>query len=529
MTSSRLLAITISRFKSIYEATRVEFGLMTVFLGKNNSGKSTITQALLLLKQTLELSRVETTLHLDGYVSTNSLREIISGWPDGDERIEGPTFSLEWSSWVDVNSALEISGSPDISTLADRAEIPWITSALSGRVQIFTRIDLGYSDIRGKVSLDYVELRSSLTNDLSNQATLSAAVKLTKGEDGKYECRWNGQVAKKMEVSFHHFIPSLSIDRRNVGPRDRQRSFANAFNILFAQPLDSLEGLLKGFSYLSSTRGLPPPFYPPALSGGDDLGMSGEFAPQLLYAHQADLVHYLLPNFEDINAPSQFREKPLAEAINEVLGGLGIDTPLSIHEIEKVGFRLMFGRATLSHVGRGLTYLLPIVQLGLFSDPLRFKKVTEEAMPSRATENRLCAFEEPESHLHPKVQSRLASWFVALSRAGRQVIVETHSDHLVRRLRVLIAQASPNSEIETWLSENIRIVSVNQIDGKTSIETTRIHRDGGLEIWPADFMDAAVKGEQEIYYAAMDKEEESTNHSDGAIVHEDEDEPDANH
>ncbi|WP_081077515.1 AAA family ATPase [Burkholderia cepacia] len=528
MTSSRLLAITISKFKGIYETTRVEFGQVTVFLGKNNSGKSTITQALLLLKQTLELARVETTLHLDGYVTAINLKELISGWPEGeDDRVEGPNFSLEWSSWVDVSAALEMSGSPDINTLVENASLPWIKAAQGGLVQLFTRIDLAYSDVKGKVILDRVELRSSLTENLSDDYNLEATVKIERGEDARYECRWNNHVAKKMEVSLHHFIPSLSINRRNVGPRDRQRSFANAFNILFAQPLDDLEELLKGFSYLSSTRGLPPPFYPPGSSGGDDLGVSGEFAPQLLYAHREDLVHYLLPDFEDINKQPIFRERPLSEAINEVLNGLGIDTPLSIHEIEKVGFRLMFGRATLSHVGRGLTYLLPIVQLGLFSDPKRFRKISDSESPYEKTENRLCAFEEPESHLHPKVQSRLASWFVALGRAHRQVIVETHSDHLVRRLRVLMAQSSPHSEIEEWLSDNIRIVSVDQTDGRTTIETTRIHRDGGMEIWPADFMDAAVKGEEAIYYAAMDKEDVTPAGMASEIVHEDKDEPDA--
>jgi predicted ATPase len=42
---------------------------------------------------------------------------------------------------------------------------------------------------------------------------------------------------------------------------------------------------------------------------------------------------------------------------------------------------------------------------------------------------------------HPKVQTRLAHWFVALAMARRQFLVETHSDHLVRRLRGLAARA----------------------------------------------------------------------------------------
>lgn len=524
MDSGRLRALTIERFKSIYDKTRVEFGQLTIFLGRNNSGKSTISQVLLLLKQTLELARVETVLNIDGYVSAVNLRELISGWPETPEDVDGPFFSIEWSSYVDIDKALDISGWPDLPTLMDKASLPWLAESLGTSVELYCKLDLQYCELNGKIALNRLTLTSSLNSDFDDSSSVCARVEIDRGEDGRYQCHWDGVPYKKIEVDMHHFIPSISIDRRNIGPRNRQRSLANAFNVLFSQPLDSLESMLKGFSYLSSTRGLPLSIYSPNSSGGEDIGMSGEFAAQLLYTHKEEPVHYFFPDFDDVNAPFVPKEKSLAVAINEVLEGLGIDTPLSIHEIEKVGFRLMFGKATFSHVGRGLTYLLPIVQLGLFSDPMRFKHGADILA---SAQNRLCAFEEPESHLHPKVQGRLATWFVSLARANRQVIVETHSDHMVRRLRKLLAQAKPGSDIEKWLSANIRIVSVNQVDGKTSIESGLIKKDGSVEVWPTDFMDAAVNAEQEIYYAALDKEEEASQVTDLRVEHMDKDEPDA--
>lgn len=528
MSISRLLALTIKKFKSVYEETRIEFGMLTVFVGKNNSGKSTITQTLLLLQQTITLARVETRLNLDGYVAALNLRELTSGWPDTDGGlVEGPSFSIEWSSQVDIAVALESSGSPDLGAVMSGASLPWLLHAQDKKIDIFTRLDLRFSDLKGKVVLDYIELRSSLKPDFSNDSLLEANVRIEKNSDGWFDAKWNGKHQKKMEVGIHHFIPSLSINRRNVGPRDNQRSLATAFNILFAQPLDDLEALLKGFSYLSSTRGLPPAYYAPASSTGDDMGISGEFAAQLLYSHKDDPVHYYLPDFDDINKEFDFKEKPLPDAVNEVLLGLGIETPLSIHEIEKVGFRLLFGNSTLNHVGRGLTYLLPIVQLGLFSDPKKFSYIEEGDQSYGDGLAKLCAFEEPESHLHPKVQSRLASWFVALARARRQVIVETHSDHLVRRLRILLAQAKIDSSIELWLMNNIKIVSVSQEDGRTRVEASGISRDGGMEVWPADFMDAAVDAEKSIYYSALEKDDPEMLSSDFSVIHEVEDEPNA--
>lgn len=48
--------------------------------------------------------------------------------------------------------------------------------------------------------------------------------------------------------------------------------------------------------------------------------------------------------------------------------------------------------------------------------------------------------EEPESNLHPELQSRLADLLVEVIGKGHQVLVETHSEHLVRRLQYLVAQ-----------------------------------------------------------------------------------------
>ena len=484
MPSSQLTALTLKNFKSIFETTRIEFGDLTVFVGKNNSGKSTITQALLLLKQTLE-ARVDNPLNLGGgYLTARNLRELISGWPDegGTEVIDGPVFRIEWRTFNLGNSERE---------------------------EVNTALTLDYADSGGKVLLRRVEL-----DDLDDSNPMSSKVAFVRGEDGRYECLWEGKTRKKMEVDIHHFVPNVSINRRNVGPRDGQRILAQKFEERYVRPLEELEKLLRTFSFLSSTRTLPPQIYTPSTTPIDDIGISGEFAAEILWTHKSDLVHYLLPNFDDVNASAVHKEDTLKNAVDEVLQHLGIDTRLSMDEIYKVGFRLLFGKATLAHVGRGLTYLLPIVQLGLFSDPRRFEKL-ENINPS-GTEFRLCAFEEPEAHLHPKVQSRLATWFVALARSSRQVLLETHSDHLVRRLRKMAAEANADSELEGWLSSRVRVITVSQQLGKTKIESTPITKTGALEVWPPDFMDAAANGEEEIYQAALKKDLEDS-HEEGRI------------
>lgn len=76
MSNARLTEIAVERFKSHGAETRVGLSPLTVLVGPNNGGKSTIVQALLLLQQTLHFPRVEVPLHLAGAVDANSLREL---------------------------------------------------------------------------------------------------------------------------------------------------------------------------------------------------------------------------------------------------------------------------------------------------------------------------------------------------------------------------------------------------------------------------------------------------------------------
>ncbi|SAL26106.1 recombination protein F [Caballeronia udeis] len=74
MAKAKLQSLTIENFKSYKEPTTITFGGLTVLIGRNNSGKSSAIQALLLLKQTLALAREDVSLHLGGAVEAFSLR-----------------------------------------------------------------------------------------------------------------------------------------------------------------------------------------------------------------------------------------------------------------------------------------------------------------------------------------------------------------------------------------------------------------------------------------------------------------------
>src|SRR5690242_12578421 len=126
MSYAKLSAVEIERFKSFKENTRLAFKPLTIVLGRNNCGKSTLIQSLLLLKQTLVDPRPDVMLRLEGLVDAFSLRELTFGWPAAGEPFQGPVITLQWESEVDVRAALEQAGEPEMKNLIRHAKIPWL-------------------------------------------------------------------------------------------------------------------------------------------------------------------------------------------------------------------------------------------------------------------------------------------------------------------------------------------------------------------------------------------------------------------
>jgi predicted ATPase len=508
MSKARLTAVTIERFKSFKQATRIELPWLTIILGRNNCGKSSLIQSLLLLKQTLADPRTEVMLRLDGMIDAFNLRELTHGWPAAADEVMGPEITLEWDCEVDVAAALANQPNhPNLTNLAKLAGVPWLKDQ-PGKRQLQTTMKLSTIERRGSTQITAIDLHSK---DMQNGQGATWHIDL---RNKPWTCTWNNKKTEQLSVELDHFIPILQIGKEALGPRSENRAFHNAYLVLFEQPLAALKTLLTNLNYLGSSRLPPSSLFKPATSDLSEIGVSGEFAAQLLHRRQADIVHFLPPlkiTEQGIDWPQEVKALPLGEAVNEIMRALSIAVPLKVHDIEQVGFRLMFGNASIAHVGRGLGQLLPLVELGLFADPLRFRDPTadmslQEYLRQCPTTGHII-LEEPEAHLHPKVASRLAHWLVSLAQSNRQVIVETHSDHLVRRLRGLAARAGAGSALEKWLIDNVAVISVEQDEtGQSSVSNNKLTADGGVgEVWPADFMDEATEEESAIYYAQLNK------------------------
>lgn len=118
-----------------------------------------------------------------------------------------------------------------------------------------------------------------------------------------------------------------------------------------------------------------------------------------------------------------------------------------------------------TNVGFGLTYALPIVVACLSAGP-----------------GSLILLENPEAHLHPRGQSRMAALIAAAGAAGAQLIVETHSDHVLNGLRLAVK----NRVIP---AADTAVHYFRRHGQQAEIVTPRIQDDGTLSDWPTGFFD----------------------------------------
>jgi len=160
-----------------------------------------------------------------------------------------------------------------------------------------------------------------------------------------------------------------------------------------------------------------------------------------VYAEQD--VDFIPPNSPD----SHPRKVKLHEAVKAWLVHFGLAESFRTNEEGKLGHRLTIRPGgiekdvDLTNVGVGVSQVLPIIVMSLISDP-----------------GSVLLFEQPEFHVHPRVQSLLADFFLAVIRTGRQCIIETHSEYLINRLRL----RSARSPIDTPLHNDIMLFFVER-------------------------------------------------------------------
>jgi predicted ATPase len=264
------------------------------------------------------------------------------------------------------------------------------------------------------------------------------------------------------------------------------------------------EGMSTALWYLGPLREDPSPAYRPGQGGGiARLGLKGEYTvPELERFGQTEIEAILPPDVGEPLRVPVFSEQPeheepersvvkttLKNAVDKWMTYLGVASAVEVHPSGRAGIELGIvdyqtdAERNLTNVGVGVSQLLPVVVMCL-----------------RAQRGDVVLIEQPELHLHPAPQQALGDFLLATSVSGRQLIVETHSEYLINRLRLRIAEDDGES-----VSNLVKIIYAERQDGKTKFRPIRPNAYGSFDDWPDNFFDQAPKETELILRAAMTK------------------------
>ena len=226
------------------------------------------------------------------------------------------------------------------------------------------------------------------------------------------------------------------------------------------------------FQYLTAERIGPRPFFETSefqVRQRRQIGIRGEYAA------------YFLSVYRDENIPNFALSHPKAEShslieqvrawMGEVSPGTDIERKLS-PDMDLVSLQYSYGlsnpyRAT--NVGFGITYTLPILIAILSSSP-----------------GTLILLENPEAHLHPQGQAMIGNLLTVAANCGMQIIVETHSDHVLNGIRLAVhgGKIKPD-DVRLHFFQRIK----QDIQTFTQITSPTIDRNGRINNWPDGFFD----------------------------------------
>jgi predicted ATPase len=219
-------------------------------------------------------------------------------------------------------------------------------------------------------------------------------------------------------------------------------------------------------TYLSAERLGPRPLH--ALDAADSespgVGHDGRYAAHVLASGSRDEVSSELRH-PDAGRVSTLKAQTEAW-MSEIVGPIQIDAEVMPRTgLATLQFRTpnRSGEWMLpTNSGFGVSYVLPLIVAGL-------------TMPVGG----LLIVDSPEAHLHPSAQSAIGRFLAQVAQSGVQVVVETHSDHVLNGIRraVVSGRSAPSGAIRLYYFGDAEPVAI------------RINDKGSLSEWPPGFFD----------------------------------------
>ena len=480
-----LTRLRVENVKAFADPQDIELAPITLIYGPNSAGKSTLLQTLLLLKQSLGANTLVTQGDLtdagsfEGFVHRHDTKRTV--------RI-GVTFgSLDRWDIPDGVPDPSLLRAIDFSFATDGADLPEHRTAhfSCGPIAFtFNRSAAAPSDGAAQPFSIGTDQLDDLFNAVAEGTFLFPFDSRREysadpeGEARRLRSRQsNGRRARKLLdqagmneliVAASGLLPTASVDLDPARPYfagadDRAAGIVYSYVKRAMQAAagtgDELRALFDELTYLGPLRSAPQRTYNRA-GAAAGAGNAGE-----------NIALHLFDNASEV------------EEVNHWLRELQISYSLKLIPVRAVGGTAIIGDnvamvltdtrskvdVSPADVGFGVSQILPIVVQLL------------------ARQESVVCIEQPEIHLHPKLQTALADLIIqsaAPSGGGNQVIAETHSEHVLLRLQRRIRE----QEIS---ADDVAVLYVDQDeDGVGHVKPLRLDSQGFfIDPWPAGFFD----------------------------------------
>lgn len=457
--------VHLKNFKAWRDTRPMSFKPLTVLFGTNSSGKSSIEQFFLLLRQTVESSDRRLVLHpgdRETAVNLGSFEEMVHR-RDKTAKLE---FSIEWM----LPKPLEV-GDPKTAQKwsGDRMAFECSLGLQNGRLSQLGVNHFSYRLRQNSKDVVTVKLEGSAAGSMLS-ATPYALVRAM----GR---KWKLGPPSR----FHGFPEQVSAYYQNA-------DFVQDFSL-------SLEQMLKSVCYLGPLRSRGERLY--TWAGGEpaNVGFAGEHSISALLAAKE----------RQLNTGYKKRIRPFQQLIAEQLQQLGIIDAFEVRQISdnrkeyevKIKTPGAPDWVDLPDVGFGVSQVLPVVVQSFY-----------------APVGSILFFEQPELHLHPNAQANLADFFIDVLNAredgqlrGVQVIIETHSEHFLNRLQRRIAEASPAKLIR---AEDVACYYAKTSGTESVLEPLDVDIFGNIQNWPPNFFGDSMGDLMEMQRAAAKRRTKDT-------------------
>lgn len=422
--------IRLRQFKCFADSGDIPLAPLTIVFGRNNTGKSTILQSLLLLRQTIESPEYGPRLDLRGphYVA-GTYKDIVH-----QHRLS-QNIRMQFDI-VEKRPKVNVAAKIELEFTSDEPQPPRLV-----------RLSVKCADCEPLV------------------------IRRGRGKGGPYELTIagrskGGEKTANFLFLVNSFFPLIGPEPSRRGrPNEKHEKSRTHANIA----LRSLESSIINLRAVGAFRNQPARRYD-----------YGGHPPETIDARGQYVIDALI---EDVSRRG-IRRGELFRGVNQWLKLVGrvqlkplkrISTSASAPIYELQVRDIDSGRwANFADVGFGIGQALPVFVEGLRTPP-----------------GELFLVQEPEIHLHPDAQLGMADFLVSLAHSGRRVIAETHSENLLLRIRRKLIETASNGR--GLSASDVSIIHVsNTKAGNSTVTPLEMDSVAQITNWPKGFMEEAT-------------------------------------